>query len=136
MQPSLESTVSRYNTSDDVQETEIETTNKKQYSKKYQVLLPLIKGVLEQIRRVFEQYDVLTYFKPMNTLCQLLVTQKDKILNERVAGPVNLIPCGSCDASYIGEDNQEHQIHMEEVRIKAPEGGVREAINIRMEQPS
>ena len=42
----------------------------------------------EQIRRVFTQYEVPAYFKPMNTLHQVFVRPKDKILNERVVGPV------------------------------------------------
>ena len=68
--------------------------------------MPYIKGVPEQIRRVFKPYDVLSNFKPMNTICQLLVRLKDKIVGrgkERVVGPVYHIPCDSRDASYIGE---------------------------------
>ena len=39
--------------------------------------------------------------KPMHTLSQFLVRPKDKILKERVVGPVYHISCGSYDASYI-----------------------------------
>ena len=59
----------------------------------FTVVLPYIKGVSEQIRRVFKQYDVLAYFNPVNTLRQLLLRLKDDILNERVVGPVYHIPC-------------------------------------------
>ena len=54
IQHSLESTtsVSRDDTSHDVQETEIDTTTKKPISKRSPVVLPFIKGVSEQIRRV------------------------------------------------------------------------------------
>ena len=45
---------------------------------------------------------------------------KDKIMKKRVVGPEYHIPCGSCDTSYIVE----------------MERGVREAIHIRMEQPT
>ena len=74
IQPSLESTTSLLSddTSDDSQETERGTTTK----------TPYIKGVSEQIRRVFKQYDVPAYFKPINTLHQLLVGPKDKILKK------------------------------------------------------
>ena len=51
--------------------------------------------------RVFKQYDVPAFFKPMKTLGQLF--GKDKIFKERVVGPVYHIPCDWCDASYIGE---------------------------------
>ena len=49
--------------------------------------------------------ELTAYCKPMNTLRQLLVRLKDRILKERVVGQVYHIPCGSCDASYscIGE---------------------------------
>ena len=85
------------------------------------------------------------YFKPINTIHQLLVRLEDKILKERVVGPVYHIPCDPCDASYIGEtqrslkvrflehrrprsttsevsrhihiDNTEHQVGMDEVKI-------------------
>ena len=50
-----------------------------------------------------KQYNFLSYFKPMNTLCQSLVRPKDKILKERVVGPVYHIPRDSCYASYIGK---------------------------------
>ena len=74
------------------------TTTKKPTSKKFLVVLPFIKGVSEQIRRVFKQYEVPAYVKPMNTLRQLLLRWKDKILKKRVVGPVYHIPCNSGDA--------------------------------------
>ncbi len=57
----------------------------------------------EQLRIVFKQYDVPAYFKPSNTINQLLVWSKDKILKEQVVEPVHHIPCGTCKVSYIGE---------------------------------
>ena len=58
IQPSLESTtsLSSDDTSNDVQESE---TTEKPTSKKSPVVLPYNKGVSEQIRRVFKQYDSL-----------------------------------------------------------------------------
>ena len=91
IQPSLESMTSVL--SDDGQETDRDTTNKKPIRKQSPVVLAYIKRVSEQIRRVFKQYDILAYFKPMNTLLQLLVRLKDKILKEHVVGPVYQIPC-------------------------------------------
>ena len=79
-------------------------TTKKPTSKKSPVVLSYFKGVREQIRRVFKQYDVLpAYFKPMNTLRQLLVRLKDKILKEHLVGPLWHIPCDSCDVPYTGK---------------------------------
>ena len=39
----------------------------------------------------------------MNTLRHLMVRLKDKILKERVVGPVYHISCDSCNAYYTGE---------------------------------
>ncbi len=38
-----------------------------------------------------------------SSIKQLLVRPKDKILKERVVGPVYHTPCDICEASYIGE---------------------------------
>ena len=83
-QPSLQSTTSVHSndTSDDDQDTVRDTTTKKPTGKTSPVVLPYIQGVVEQSRRVFKQYDVLAYFKPLDTLHQSLVRPKDKILKE------------------------------------------------------
>ena len=57
----------------------------------------------EQFRRVFKKSDVPAYFKPVNTLRQLLARLKDEILKGRVVGPVYHILCDLCDAFKIGE---------------------------------
>ena len=95
--PSLESTTSvlSYDTIDDGQDTVRDTTTKKPTCKKFPVKLLNVKGVLHQIGRVFKQYNIAAYFKPINTLCQLLVRLKDIILKERVVGPEYYIPCDS-----------------------------------------
>ena len=55
------------------------------------------------MRRVFGDFGITTYFKPTNTLRQLLVHPKDPVGKEKVVGPVYHISCENCDASYIGE---------------------------------
>ena len=55
-------------TSDDDQDTVRDATTKKLACKETSVVLPYIKGVSKQIRRVFKQYDVPAYFNSMNTL--------------------------------------------------------------------
>ena len=41
--------------------------------KKYPVVLPYVREVSEQLRSVFRSFDISAYFKPTNTLWQLLV---------------------------------------------------------------
>ena len=73
--------------------------------KKLPVVIPYIKGVSEKLRGAYGQFGVPTYFKPANTLRQLLVRPKDPLNKERVVGPVYHITCefDQCDDDYIGE---------------------------------
>ena len=59
--------------------------------------------ISEQMRRVFGKYIIPAYFKPTNTLQQLLVTLKDPMGKENVVGPVYKIKCEECDAVYVCE---------------------------------
>ncbi len=69
---------------------------------KFLVVIPYIKGVSEELRRLFKRYEVAMYFKPTNTLRQLLVSPKDKLKKERVIGLVYQIPCKKCPATIHG----------------------------------
>ena len=71
--------------------------------KKIPVVLPYVKGLSEQLRRTFMKHGIPVYYKPVNTLRQLLVRPKDKIDKERVVGPVYQINCTNCNTFYIGE---------------------------------
>ena len=71
--------------------------------KSYPVVIPYVKGVSEQVRRVMKGYGVKVYFKPTNTLRQILVRPKDKVIRERVVCPVYHISCDNCGESCIGE---------------------------------
>ncbi len=132
-------------------------------------MLPYIKGVSEQLRRIFKRYEVPAYFKPIHTIRQQLVRPKDPLPKERICGPVYHIPCTGCDAAYIGEterslkarylehrrpssvtsevskhihgDAPDHHVDLETVNILTTDPGwfphgVKEAIHIRVNQPS
>ena len=71
--------------------------------KKYPVVLPYVRGVLEQLRRVLRPFNIPAYFKPTNTLLQCLVWPKDKVEKGKVVGPVYHITCDDSEATYIGE---------------------------------
>ena len=81
----------------------VKETSDKERSKKIPVVIPYIKGFSEQIRWVLGKYGIPTYFKPTNTLPQLLVKSKDPIDKENVVGHVYKIKCEECEATYIGE---------------------------------
>ena len=65
-------------------------------------MIPYVKGVSEKLRGVFGLFGVPVYFRPANTLRQMLVRPKDPISKERVVGPVYHIHC-ECRDDYIGE---------------------------------
>ena len=108
-------------------------------------MIPYVRGVSEQVRRVIKGYWAKVYFKPTNTLRQILVQSNDKGIKERVVCPVYHISCDNSDASYIWEigrslkyrfmqhkrasslnseisrhvncDHQDHSISLDNVRI-------------------
>ena len=63
-------------------------TKDREKTKQFPVVIPYIKGFSEEVRRVFGNYNIPTYFKPANTLRQLLVRPKDSVEKEKVVGPV------------------------------------------------
>ena len=78
----------------------------------------------------------MAYLKPMNTLSQLLERPNNKILKERVVGPVYHIPCGSCDASYIGETEKSLKTRfLEDRRPSSTTSEVSQQINTDNPEP-
>ena len=65
--------------------------------------LPYVEGTTERIKRVLDDYNINTCVKPLCTLRQLLSKPKDNISLEKKTGVVYEIPCGDCEAVYIGE---------------------------------
>ena len=82
---------------------EAQVTPDKERAKKTPIVILYIKGFSGQIRRVFGWYSTPTYFKPTNTLRQLLVKPKDPVSKENVVGPVYKIKCEECEVTYVGE---------------------------------
>ncbi|XP_068692829.1 uncharacterized protein [Montipora foliosa] len=71
--------------------------------KKYPVVMPYIRGFSEELRRILKGYNIPAYFKPSNTLRQLLVRPKDEMDKLQVTGLVYHSACEDCLASYLGE---------------------------------
>ena len=88
----------------------------KEKSKKIPVVIPYVKGFSEQMRQVYGKYGIPTYFKPTNTLRQLLVKPKDPLSKENVVGPVYKIKCEECDAVYVGETERSLKVRFSEHR--------------------
>ena len=79
------------------------TSGDKDKKIKRPVVIPYVKGVSEELKRIFGTFGITTYFKPTNTLRQLLVRPKDPVGKDKIVGPVYHISCEDCDASYVGE---------------------------------
>lgn len=57
-------------------------------TKRFPVVISYFMRVSKNLRGVFNQYGFPLFFKPSNTLRQLLVRAKDKIQKEKMVGPV------------------------------------------------
>ena len=90
--------------------------NSSSKTRSYAVQLPYVKGLTEALRRIYKQYGVSSYVRPSNTLRQQLGLAKDPIPNTRVTGPVNHIPCSTCEADYVGETERSLKARFDEHR--------------------
>ena len=75
-------------------------------------LLPYVERVSQTLRRFLEQHGIQTVFKSDTTLRNHLVRPKDPVPPGRRDGVVYRIPCGECDAVYIGETGRPVQERM------------------------
>ena len=76
--------------------------------------MPYVKGVSQQLRRVFKSYNIWAYFMPSNTLWQLLIYPNDKVDKGKVGGTVDYIQCEDYDALYLGKTEQSLKTHFQE----------------------
>ena len=78
-------------------------------TRKCSVVLPYVKGLSEELCRIFRDYGCNAFHKPKNTLRQLLCAPKDPAKKEDMTGVVYMINCEGegkdtpCNSSYIGE---------------------------------
>ena len=52
------------------------------------VKIPYIRGLSEQVRRLYKNCNIPAYYKPFNTLRQRSARPKDSVPKERVVGPI------------------------------------------------
>ena len=78
------------------------------------VRIPYIRGLSEQVRRLYKKYNIPAYYKPSNTLCQQLARPKDPVPKERVLGPIYHVSCEDCGKDYIGETERSFKARFDE----------------------
>ena len=78
------------------------------------VRIPYIRGLSEQVRRLYKKYNIPAYYKPFNTLCQQLAWPKDPVPKERVLGPIYHVSCEDCGKDYIGETERSFKARFDE----------------------
>ena len=80
--------------------------------------LPYVKGLSENLRRLFHANNISTYHKPINTLRSILVKPKDATPIEQQCGLVYHIKCQDCHHNYIGETGRNMGIRFKEHTIR------------------
>ena len=91
----------RENTEEEEKE-EIATSGNKE-RKKFPVVIPYVKGLSEQLRRVYGGFGVPTYFKPTNR--QLLVRPNDPVEKRKLSGRCTRYPVKSVRPRTWGRRN-------------------------------
>ena len=97
-------------------------------------VVPYVAGVSEKLQRIFWQYKIPTYFKPVNTLRQKLVHPKDKAPNHKQSNVVYSIHCKEegCKEHYIGETKQILQKRLYQHR-RGNSSGPQSAVHLHLE---
>ena len=72
------------------------------------IVLPYVRGLSENLRRIFNKHKIRTCFKCNDTLRSALVKLKDPIPVFERSGVVYEVPC-KCSATYVGETKR--QLH-------------------------
>ena len=76
--------------------------------RKANITIPYIKGVSEKLRRILQDFNIGTNFKPYSTLRQKLVHPKDRVHKGVKADVIYRLKCEEpqCNNTYIGETSQ------------------------------
>lgn len=76
-------------------------------------IIPYINGLSENLKRISNQFNILTRFKTQNTLRSLLSHTKPKNLSQNNKECIYKIPC-ECGKVYIGETKRPLEIRIKE----------------------
>jgi hypothetical protein len=75
-------------------------------------VLPYVPGVTERVQRVLKRADVQVAVSSTNTLRGKLARLKDPVEESRKRSVVYKIPCGACNAVYIGQTSTARRTRM------------------------
>ena len=78
------------------------------------VVIPYIRNLSESIRSVLIPLRIRTYFKPHQTLSQILVHPKDPVPPDQRKGVVYKIPCSDCGMTYVGQTGRTLKVRKKE----------------------
>ena len=68
--------------------------------------VPYVKGLSEQLQRLFKKQNINIYHQPWNTLRQRHVHPKDQVEIGKKCDVVYQIQCSDCDSTYVGETSR------------------------------
>ncbi|KAI8519660.1 hypothetical protein Bbelb_029170 [Branchiostoma belcheri] len=87
-------------------------TNKK----KVNITIPYVQGISEKLRRIFQNFNIATNFKPHSTLRQRLVHPKDRPHKGTKANVIYRLKCEepNCNNTYIGETSRSLKVRYKE----------------------
>ena len=94
-------------------------SNQQRTSRRPPVTIPYLKGLSYALRRTFDQHGVKTFFKPYNTIRQILGSPKYRLDPFDTCGSVYFIQCEGnneteCHHSYVGETERSLRVRVAE----------------------
>ena len=100
------------------EETKGKGNSRKESSEKNKgmVVLPYVRGVSEELARIYKKRQITSAMKPHSTLRTLLVHPKDK--TDPKEG-VCTIDCAGCPKKYVGETKRKLKVRVKEHRTEA-----------------
>ncbi|KAI8487988.1 hypothetical protein Bbelb_344360 [Branchiostoma belcheri] len=83
---------------------------------KANITIPYVQGVSEKLRRIFQNFNIATNFKPHSTLRQRLVHPKDRPQKGTKANVIYRLKCEepNCNNTYIGETSRPLKVRYKE----------------------
>ncbi|KAI8519204.1 Carbohydrate sulfotransferase 15 [Branchiostoma belcheri] len=93
-----------------------ERSTRRPNKNKANITIPYVQGVSEKLRRIFQNFNIATNFKPHSTLRQRLVHPKDRPRKGTKANVIYRLKCEepNCNNTYIGETSRPLKVRYKE----------------------